>query len=57
MSYYLALAKPILIPVVLTLLATACLKGERMVVVTVGFLCAAGETLYGTYPTAWWSTS
>ena len=56
-SYYLALTKPILIPVVLALLATACLKGERMVVVTVGFLCAAGETLYGTYPTTWWSAS
>jgi hypothetical protein len=32
-------------------------QGERIVVVEAGFLCAAGETLYGTYPTAWWSTS
>ncbi len=56
-SYYLALAKPVLIPVVLALLAIACVKGEPMVVVAAGFLCAAGETLYGTYPTAWWSTA
>jgi hypothetical protein len=56
-SYYLALGKPVLIPVVLTLLAIACVKGEHMVVVAAGFLCAAGETLYGTYPTVWWSTA
>jgi hypothetical protein len=56
-SYFLALAKPILVPVVLALLCIACVKGERMVVVAAGFLCAAGETLYGTYPTAWWGTA
>jgi hypothetical protein len=56
-SYYLALAKPVLVPVVLALLAVACVKGEQMVVVAAGFFCAAGETLYGTYPTAWWSTA
>jgi hypothetical protein len=56
-SYYLALAKPVLVPVVLALLAVACVKGEQTVVVTAGFLCATGETLYGTYPTAWWSTA
>jgi hypothetical protein len=55
-SYFLALAKPVLVPVVLVLLSIACVKGERMVVVATGFLCAAGETLYSTYPTAWWST-
>jgi hypothetical protein len=42
---------------VLALLAIACVKGEQMIVVAAGFLCAAGETLYGTYPTAWWSTA
>ena len=57
MSYFVALAKPVLIPVVLVLLGIACVKGERIVVVEAGFLCAAGETLYGTYPTAWWTTS
>jgi hypothetical protein len=56
-SYFVALAKPVLVPVVLVLLGIACVKGERMVVVAAGFLCAAGETLYGTYPPAWWSTS
>ena len=56
-SYYLALAKPILVPGVLVLLCIACVKGERMVVVAPGFLCAVGETLYGTYPTAWWGTA
>ena len=35
----------------------ACVKGERMVVVAAGFLCAAGETLYATYPTGWWGTA
>ena len=56
-SYVLARAKPILVPIVLALLGIACVKGERMVVVAAGFLCAAGETLYGTYPTTWWSAS
>ena len=56
-SYFLALANPILVPVVLALLCIACVKGEQMIVVATGFLCAAGETLYGTYPTAWWSAA
>jgi hypothetical protein len=55
-SYFLAMAKPVLVPVVLVLLSIACIKGERMIVVATGFLCAAGETLYATYPTTWWST-
>jgi len=53
-SYFLALAKVVLVPVVLVLLGVAWAKGERMVVVALGFLCLLGETLYGTYPTAWW---
>jgi hypothetical protein len=56
-SAVMALAKPVLIPVVVGLLAVACVKGEQMVIVAAGFLCAVGETLYGTYPTAWWSTA
>lgn len=56
-SYFLAMAKPVLIPVVLVLLSIACVRGEQMAVIATGFLCAAGETLYGTYPTAWWSTA
>jgi hypothetical protein len=53
-SYYLALAKPVLVPVVLALLCVACVKGEWLAIVVTAFLCLAGETLYGTYPTAWW---
>ena len=56
-SYFLAMVKPVLVPTVLVLLGVAGVRGERMVVVTTGFLCLAGETLYGTYPTAWWSTA
>jgi len=56
-SYFLAMVKPVLVPAVLVLLGVACVKGERMVVVAIGFLCLAGETLYATYPTAWWSTA
>lgn len=56
-SYFLALAKPALVPVALALLGVACVKGEQMAVVVTGFLCLAGETLYGTYPTAWWGTA
>ncbi len=55
-SYFLAIAKPILVPVVLALLGVATVKGERMMVVATGFLCLAGESLYATYPTTWWST-
>lgn len=56
-SYFLAQTRPILVPVVLALLCIAGVKGERMVVVAAGFLCAAGETLYATYPTGWWGTA
>jgi hypothetical protein len=56
-SYFLAMAKPALVPVALTLLGVACVKGEQMAVVAAGFLCLAGETLYGTYPTTWWSAA
>ena len=56
-SYFLAMAKPVLVPVALALLGVACVKGEQMAVVATGFLCVAGETLYATYPTAWWATA
>jgi hypothetical protein len=56
-SYFLAMAKPVLVPLVLALLSIACVKGEHMAVVATGFLCAAGETLYATYLTAWWGTA
>lgn len=55
-SYFLAMARPILVPVALALLGVACVKGEQMVLVATGFPCLAGETLYAAYPTAWWGT-
>lgn len=55
-SYFVALAKPVLIPLALVLLGAACLKGERLAVVAAGFLCLVGETLYASYPTAWWAS-
>ena len=53
-SYFLAMAKPVLVPVALALLGVACVKGEQLAIIVTGFLCVAGETLYATYPTAWW---
>jgi hypothetical protein len=53
-SYFLALAKPVLVPLGLILLSVGWIKGERIAIVATGFLCLVGETLYGTYPTAWW---
>lgn len=49
-SYYLGLAKLVLIPVTLVLLAVAGMKGEHMGVIGLGFVCLAGATLYATYP-------
>jgi hypothetical protein len=43
------MAKCVLIPIVFVLLSLACMKGERIVVVVLGFLCLAGETLYAYY--------
>ena len=50
-SYFLGLAKPVLVPVSLVLLSVACLRRERMTLVALGFLCLVGETLYATYIT------
>jgi hypothetical protein len=54
-SYGLALAKTVLVPLALVLLAIAGVRDERLAVVAAGLLCLAGETLYATYPTGWWS--
>ena len=51
-SYFLAMAKLVLVPAALVLLNIACIKGEQMAIVATGFLCLAGETLYATYPTS-----
>ena len=50
-SYFLGMAKVVLIPATVVLLGSACIKGERIIVVALGFLCLVGETLYATYPT------
>lgn len=49
-SVYLGLAKLALIPIMLVLLIVACLQGERITVIALGFLCLMGATLYATYP-------
>ena len=54
-SYFLGMAKVVLIPATLVLLGVACIKGERMIVVALGFLCLVGETLYATYPSVAWA--
>ena len=56
-SYFLAMAKLVLIPTALILLSVACIKGERMALVAAGFLCLVGETLYATYPTSWFGAA
>ena len=49
-TVYLGLAKLALIPITLLLLIISCLKGERINVIGLGFLCLIGATLYATYP-------
>ena len=51
-SVYLGLAKLALIPATLILLVVACLKGERINVIGVGFICLTGVTLYAIYPSS-----
>ena len=51
-SYFLGLAKMVLVPATLVLLAIAGLKGERPILVVLGFICLAAETLYTVRPTA-----
>jgi hypothetical protein len=53
-SYGLALAKTILVPLALVLLAAAGIAGERLAIIAAGLACVAAETLYATYPTGWW---
>jgi hypothetical protein len=54
-SYFLGMAKVVLIPATLVLLGIACIKRERMIVVALGFICLVGETLYATYPNVAWA--
>ncbi|HYN10351.1 MAG TPA: hypothetical protein VES67_23390 [Vicinamibacterales bacterium] len=49
-SLLLGLMKPILVTVAAVLLSVGFRRGERFVVVALGFVCLLGEALYGLYP-------
>jgi hypothetical protein len=49
-SVYLGVAKLVLIPATLILLAIANIRGERIGIIALGFICLTGVTLYATYP-------
>jgi peptidoglycan/LPS O-acetylase OafA/YrhL len=49
----LGMAKPILVPVAAVLLSIGFLRGERFVIVAIGFVCLLAEGLYGFYPIDW----
>ena len=51
-SYFLGMAKLVLVPATLVLLTIAGLKGERRILIALGFMCLAAETLYTVHPTA-----
>ncbi len=49
-SLLLGLTKPLLVTVAAVLLSVGFRRGERFVVVALGFVCLLGEALYGLYP-------
>lgn len=49
----LGMAKPILVPAAAALLSIGFLRGERFVIVAIGFVCLVAEGLYGFYPIDW----
>ena len=49
-SVYLGVAKLVLIPATLILLAVANIQGERIGIIALGFICLTGVTLYALYP-------
>jgi hypothetical protein len=49
-SLLLGMAKPILVPAAAVLLSIGFLRGERFVLVALGFVCLLAEALYGLYP-------
>ena len=49
-SLLLGMIKPILVTAAAVLLSMAFRRGERFVVVALGFVCLLGEALYGLYP-------
>jgi hypothetical protein len=49
-SLFLGFLKPILVLVAAVLLSMGFLRGERFVVVVLGFICVLAEAIYGLYP-------
>ncbi len=49
-SLLLGMIKPFLVTAAAVLLSMAFRRGERFVVVALGFVCLLGEALYGLYP-------
>jgi hypothetical protein len=49
-SLFLGLAKPLLVLLSIVLLSVAFLRGERFVVVALGFICLLAEALFALYP-------
>ena len=49
-SLMLGMLKPILVTAAAVLLSIGFRRGERFVVVALGFVCLLGEALYGLYP-------
>ena len=51
LSLFLGVAKPLLVLTAIVLLSIAFLRGERFVVVALGFVCLLAELLFAIYPT------
>jgi hypothetical protein len=49
-SLFLGLAKPLLVLLSIVLLSVAFLRGERFVLVALGFICLLAEALFALYP-------
>jgi hypothetical protein len=49
-SLFLGLAKPFLVLASIVLLSVAFIRGERFVVVALGFICLLAEALFALYP-------
>jgi len=48
-SILLGLAKPVVVPLAVVFLAAGCVRGERLAVTVMGFVCLMAETLFGVY--------
>jgi hypothetical protein len=50
LSLFLGMAKPLLVLTAIVLLSIAFLRGERFIVVALGFVCLLAELLFAIYP-------